>query len=118
MRWRSPTVIARNRLTTEYLSWPLTDDEITVASGTTAVDFAFKLVSALGLSDTPSDADWEQGIIADNGAEADPRYDFAILIGPEGGLELGNGLYRVWIRITDGDGEERPVRAIDWLEIG
>jgi len=106
-------MIKRSTLTTEYLAWPLEDNGIEVVDGGTAVDFAFMAASALGVSEAPGDGDWVEGTIAESG---DGGYDLAILVGPgDDALALEAGLYRVWARITDT--EERPVRAVDWLEI-
>lgn len=47
------------------------------------------------------DADWEVG---------GPPYVASILVGPGGVLELTEGKYEVWVRVTDNP--EIPVRAV------
>lgn len=102
-------MITRNRLTKEYLFYPLLDENIEVDDS--EVYFAFMPVAEDGTSNLPVNDDWKLG----NWITGDSTSDAAILIGPNSSNALSVGLYVVYIRIDDTD--ERPIRRIDYLQV-
>lgn len=62
---------------------------------------------AFMLTGRPTDADWHD-------AAWDDATTVRILVGPDGGVVLARGSYRIWLRITGGVEEpERPVGTLD-----
>lgn len=74
----------------------------------------------------PGDSDWHTAILVTDehplwddarGTGIAGDYYAAALVGPDGGIELTAGFYRVWARLDDAD--ETPVKiAPDTLKIG
>lgn len=59
----------------------------------------------------PGDADWANGGWEDTG----PPYEARILVGPDGDVELDEGLWTTWLRISHDP--ERPVIMAGLVEI-
>lgn len=96
--------LAISSLSKEYIKAPVTAD---VDPTDSAVAFAFTDIGA-----EPADDDWTAGEWVDG--ETSP-YIARILVGPGGDIELDDGRYWCWLRITDSP--EIPVERFDTVEV-
>ncbi len=105
-------MITRSVLDTRYVALPISATGPTGAPIDPTSDTVQLAFMPVPIGANPGTGDWHTGSWA---TVAPGTYQAQVLVGPNGGVALAVGFYRIWVKVTDNP--EVPVIPADYLKI-